>query len=260
MIKLIDTHAHLDFDDYQENFDNLLDELHAAGIKKVIIPGVTIKDTDKIIKLINKYDNLYGAVALHPSEVKEWDENSYSKLEKYAQNKKIVAIGETGLDFYWDKSNIEKQKKVFIEHIKLAKELDLPIIIHDRDAHGDILEILKQENVSRGVMHCFSGSAEFALECVKLGFYIALGGPVTFKNAKKPKEVAQAIPLERLLLETDSPFLTPHPFRGKKNDPSKLILVAEEIAKIKGISLEEVAKITTSNAEALFFTKNKTGS
>lgn len=248
-----DTHAHLDFDDYKENFDNILTQIKSAGIEKIIIPGVSLKDIDKIIKLIDQYDNLYGAVALHPSEVKEWNENSYLILKKYAQHKKIVAIGETGLDYYWDKSNIEKQKEVFIQHIKLAKELDLPLIIHDREAHGDILDILKQEKVKKAVMHCFSGSVEFALECVKLGFYIALGGPVTFKNAKKPKEVAFTVPIEKLLLETDSPFLTPHPYRGKKNDPSNLVIIAEEIAKIKGLSIEDIANITTHNSEILFF-------
>jgi TatD DNase family protein len=249
---LIDTHAHLDFDDYQEDFDHLLADIASACVEKIIIPGVTLKDIGKIIKLIDKYENLYGAVAIHPSEVKEWNTDSYSILKEYAHYKKIVAIGETGLDYYWDKSNIDKQKEVFIKHIRLAKELDLPLIIHDREAHGDILDILKQEKVTRAVMHCFSGSAEFALECAKMGLYIALGGPVTFKNAIKPKEVAKVVPLNKLLLETDSPYLTPHPYRGKRNDPSKIKLVAEEIATLREISVEEVAKITTQNAENLF--------
>lgn len=250
--KLIDTHAHLDFDDYQENFDSLLTDIKSAGVEKVIIPGVTIKELDKIITLIDKYDNLFGAVALHPSEVKDWDNNSYDFLKKYASHHKIVAIGETGLDFYWDKTFIDTQKHVFKEHIKLSKELDLPLIIHDREAHGEVLSILKEEGVNKGVMHCFSGSVEFAADCIKLGLHIALGGPVTFKNAKTPKEVAKAIPLEKLLLETDSPFLTPHPFRGKQNDPSKIKLIAEEIAALREISLGDIAKATSKNAENLF--------
>ncbi|MDD3014274.1 MAG: TatD family hydrolase [Candidatus Gastranaerophilales bacterium] len=250
--RLIDTHAHLDFEDYQGNFDNLLDEAKSAGVEKIIIPGVTIKDLNRIITLIDKYENLFGAVALHPSEAKDWNDDSYNILKEYASHPKVVAIGETGLDYYWDKTFTDTQKFVFKEHTRLAKELDLPLIIHDRDAHADILEILKEEGVNKGVMHCFSGSAEFAAECIKLGMHIALGGPVTFKNAKKPKEVAKSVPLDKLVLETDSPFLAPQPFRGKQNDPSKIKLVAEEIASIKKISLEEVANITSKNAEILF--------
>jgi len=251
-IKLIDTHAHLDFEDFQENFDALLENIKSVGVEKVIIPGVRIKDLDKIIGLIEKYDNLYGAVAIHPSEAKEWDENSYTVLKEYAQNPKIVAIGETGLDYYWDKSFVDLQKHVFKDHIRLAKELNKPLIIHDRDAHADTLQILQEAQVNNGVMHCFSGSVEFAKECIKAGLYIAIGGPVTFKNAHKPKEVATGIPLDKLLLETDSPFLTPHPFRGKQNDPSKIILAAEEIAKLRGLTIEEIALATTQNAVDLF--------
>jgi len=250
--QLIDTHAHLDFEDYQENIDTILAEVKSAGVEKVIIPGVTIKDIPRIIALIDKYENLFGAVALHPSEAKDWDNNSYNILKEYTKLPKIVAVGETGLDYYWDKTFIDKQKFIFKEHIRLAKESNLPLIIHDREAHGDILEILKEEREIKGVMHCFSGSAEFAAECIKLGMYIALGGPVTFKNAIKPKEVAKAIPLEKLVLETDSPFLAPHPFRGKQNDPSKIKLVAEEIASVKKIPVEEVAEKTTLNAKKLF--------
>jgi len=250
--KLIDTHAHLDMEDFQADFDNLLEEIKLASVEKVIIPGVTLKDTDRIIKLIDKYNSFYGAVAVHPSEAKDWDDNSYNTLKNYASHPKIVAIGETGLDYYWDKTFNDLQKHVFKEHIKLAKELDLPLIIHDRDAHGDILTILKEEKVNKGVMHCFSGSPEFAAECIKLGLYVALGGPVTFKNAKVSKEVAKTVPLDKLVLETDSPYLTPHPFRGKRNDSSKIKLIAEEIASLRGISLEELANVTSHNAETLF--------
>lgn len=254
MHKLIDTHAHLDFQEYQERIDEILNDAESVGVQKLIVPGVTIEDMPKVMDLINKYDNLFGGVALHPSEAKDWKDDSYEIMRNYAQNNKIVAIGETGLDYHWGKDFIEEQKHVFKEHIRLAKELNKPLIIHDRDAHADILAILKETNAKEvgGVMHCFSGSPEFALECIKEGFYIALGGPVTFKNAKKPKEVAEAVPLEKLLLETDSPFLTPHPFRGKRNDPSKIKYVAKEIAGIKGVSYEEVCEITSLNAERLF--------
>lgn len=252
--KLIDTHAHLDFKDYESNLDEILEEARANGIEKIIIPGVTVKDLDKIITLVEKYPDLFGAVALHPSDAKDWNENSYKKLKEYAQHPKIIAIGETGLDYYWDKTFIELQKFVFKEHIRLAKELNLPLIIHDREAHLNVLDILRETDAkeSSGVMHCFSGNVEFAMDCIKLGFFIALGGPVTFKNAKMPKEVAQKIPLEKLLLETDSPFLAPHPYRGKINDPSKIVLIAEAVAELRNISIEEVAKITSSNAVKLF--------
>lgn len=251
-MKLIDTHAHLDFENFQEIIDEILEKSKVAGVEKIIIPGVTLEDTPKILNLIEKYDNLYGAVAVHPSEAKNWQENYYEILKNYAKHEKIVAIGETGLDYYWDKSFVETQKRVFRKHLELAQELSLPAIIHDRESHADVLGILKEFPEVKGVMHCFSGSAEFAIDCVKIGYYIALGGPVTFKNAKKPKEVAQKVPIERLLLETDSPFLAPHPYRGSQNDSSKILLVAEAIAEIKNLSVEEVADITSQNAEKLF--------
>ena len=250
--RLIDTHAHLDFDKLRENIDEVLADCKSVGVEKIIIPGVTLEDTPKIIELIEKYDNLYGAVAVHPSESKGWQEEHFYSLNDYAHHDKIVAIGETGLDYYWDKTFVDTQKHVFRRHLELAEELEIPVIVHDREAHADVLQIIKEYPDVKGVMHCFSGSAEFALECVKAGYYIALGGPVTFKNAKKPKEVAGKVPIEKLLLETDSPFLAPHPFRGKENDPSKIILVAETIAEIKGLTVEEVANITSRNAERLF--------
>lgn len=250
--KLIDTHAHLDFEKLQDNIEQVLENSKAVGVEKIIIPGVTLEDTPKIINLIEKYDNLCGAVAVHPSEAKDWQEEYYEILKEYAQHDKVVAIGETGLDYHWDKTFNDTQQHVFRRHLELAEELNLPVIVHDRESHADVLAILKEYPNVKGVMHCFSGSAKFAMDCVKIGYYIALGGPVTFKNAKDPKEVALQVPIEKLVLETDSPFLAPHPFRGKENDPSKIILVAETIAEIKNLSVEEVANITSQNAENLF--------
>lgn len=250
--KLIDTHAHLNFEKLRDNIDEVLANSQAVGVEKIIIPGVTLEETSKIIELIEKYDNLYGAVAVHPSDTKDWTDNNYDKLKEYAKHDKIVAIGETGLDYYWDDTFKDTQKHAFRKHLELAEELKLPVIVHDRESHDDVFEIIKEFPKVKGVMHCFSGNAEFALECVKLGYYIALGGPITFKNAKKPKEVAKAVPLENLVLETDSPFLAPHPFRGKDNDPSKIILVAEATAEIKGLNIEELANTTSRNAENLF--------
>lgn len=253
---LIDTHAHIDFDDFHKDgeFQKHLDEMSDAGVEKVVIPGVNASGFDRIIQLIEAHQNLYGAMGIHPSDAKQWDDNSYEQIKSLAKNPKVVAIGEIGLDYYWDKTFNDTQKEVFIKQIEIAKEIKKPIIVHDREAHQDTLNILKDTNAKEVgvVMHCFSGSPEFALECVKEGFYVALGGVVTFKNAKKAHEVAQIVPLENLLLETDSPFLTPEPYRGKLNSPAKVRLVAEKIAQLRQISTEEIEEATTINAQALF--------
>ena len=251
---MIDTHTHLDFECYDDKIDEICKNAINTGVEKMIIPGVRIKYFNKIINLIDKYDFLYGAVGVHPSEVTDLEDNYLDLMLEIAKHPKIVAIGEIGLDYYWDKENIEKQKEVFNSQIELAKKVNKPLLIHDRDAHEDTFKILKAHNASEVgvVMHCFSGSKEFALQCIKEGYYIALGGVVTFKNAKKPKEVAEKVPLENLLLETDAPYLTPVPYRGEENQPAYVKYVAEEIAKIKNISFEEVDKQTTKNAYELF--------
>ncbi len=254
----IDTHAHIDFPEYQENFSDFLNELEENHIEKVIIPGVNIEDTPRILNLIDKYDMLYGAIGVHPSEAQKWDENSLDYLLSLKDNKKIVAIGEIGLDYYWDKSFIDLQQDILRKQIELAKTLKLPIIIHDREAHADTFKILKEMNAKEtGVlMHCFSGSVELMKECLKEGYYIALGGTVTFKNAVKPKEVAKEIPLEFLMLETDSPYMTPVPFRGQTNSPKYLNFIAQEIADLKNIDANEIVEKTTENAKKFFNLKN----
>ena len=251
---MIDTHAHIDFECYENKIDEILNNAKNNGIEKIIIPGVRPKEYKKIINLIEKYDFLYGAVGVHPSETGEYNEEVRSQILELAKHPKIVAVGEIGLDYYWDKTTIDAQKKMFIEQINIAKEVGKPILVHDRDAHEDTLTILKETQAGDVgvVMHCFSGSVEFAQQCVKEGYYIALGGVVTFKNAKKPKEVAQKIPLEKLLLETDSPYLTPTPYRGQENEPAYVKYVAQEIADLKGISVQEVDMQTTKNADELF--------
>lgn len=251
---LIDTHAHIDFEDYEEGFEDLLKSSSDAGVEKIIIPGVEPSGFDRIMSLVSTYDNVFGAIGIHPCDAKKWDENSYNLIKSLAKHSKIVAIGEIGLDYYWDKTYNDLQKEVFFKQIEIAKELKKPVIVHDREAHGDTLEILKAAKAKEigVVMHCFSGSPEFAAECVKEGFYIALGGVVTFKNAKKPQEVAKSIPLENLLLETDSPYLAPEPYRGKTNSPANVRLIAEKIAQLRGISFEEVERQTTLNAQKLF--------
>lgn len=252
---LIDTHAHMDMEEYHHNLEEVLSNAKKAGVEKIIVPGVTQKDTPRIIELIEKHEMLYGAVAIHPSEAKDWNDTTYGYLKQCAQHPKVVAIGETGLDYYWDKTFNEQQKFVFKEHIKLAIEVQKPLVVHDREAHKDCFDILKEMEVSKHIdviFHCFSGSPEFAQECAKAGYYIALGGVVTFKNAHKPKEVARIIPIDKLLLETDSPYLAPHPFRGKTNSPEYVKLVAQEIAALRNMSFEEIADATTQNAKKVF--------
>ena len=192
-------------------------------------------------------------MGIFPTEAKNWHDGILDDIKEFAKNKKVVSIGEIGLDYYWDKSFIDEQKDIFIKQVKLANELGLPIEIHDREAHKDVFDILVEYNkTSDVVFHCFSGSVEFARECLKQGWYIALGGVVTFKNAVKTKEVAKDVPLDRLMLETDSPYLTPVPFRGKENQPAYVRYVADEIAKLKGIDVKEVIEATTKNAERVF--------
>lgn len=247
---LIDTHAHIDM---LSDTEGAVRNAFENNVKKIIVPCAYPADIDKIYQLTEQYDNVFGLLGVHPSEVKDWNDNLICKIKELAQNKKIVGIGEIGLDYYWDKSFNDLQKEVFIKQIKLANELNLPICIHDREAHKDCFDILKEYNKnSTIVMHCFSGSVEFARECIKEGWYLALGGVVTFKNAIKMKEVAVDVPLEKLMLETDCPYLTPVPYRGKENRPAFVKYVAEEIAKLRGISVEEISHITTMNAETVY--------
>lgn len=252
---LIDTHSHVDMLE-GISIEDAIKNAKENGVKKIIVPCAYPKDVDKIFELVNKYDELYGLLGVHPSEAKDWDDELIDRIKNYSENSKIVGIGEIGLDYYWDKSFNDIQKEVFIKQIKLANELNLPICVHDREAHKDTFDILKEYNKgSKVVMHCFSGSVEFARECIKEGWYLALGGVVTFKNAVKMKEVAADIPLDRLLLETDAPYLTPVPYRGKENQPAYVRFVAEEISKIRNVSFENIVQASSQNAEKVFAIK-----
>ena len=246
---LIDTHAHIDMLDY----DRTMALMSEYGVKKAIIPSVEVATLDKVFEIALKNENLYAMIGIFPSEVKTYTPKVEEKLRNLAKNPKIKAVGEIGLDYYWDKSFVDLQKEVFVKQIKLANELNLPIVVHDREAHKDSFDLLKEyNNNSKVLFHCFSGSVEFMQECVKQGWYIAIGGVVTFKNAIKMKDVAKAVPLENLVLETDSPYLTPVPFRGKENSPAYVKYVAEEIANLRDIPVEEIIDITTNNAERFF--------
>lgn len=249
---MIDTHSHINMIKSWTP-DEIVQCAKDNGVNKIIVPSAHPQDIQDVMKLIEKYDNVFGMLGIHPTECQNWTDDIIDTIKNYSQNPKIIAIGEIGLDYYWDKSNSEQQKEIFIKQIKLANELSLPIAVHDREAHKDTLDILSEYNQnSKVIMHCFSGSTELAKECIKRGYFIALGGVVTFKNAVKTKEVAQEIPLEYLLLETDAPYLTPVPHRGEENQPAYTRFVAEEIAKLRDIPLEELDKITTENTEKLF--------
>lgn len=249
---LIDTHAHIDMRDTE--LEDVILRAKEADVEKIIIPSVDVSSFEKVIEISQKHEGIFCALGIHPSEAHNAKNGDFNKIIELASNDNVVGIGECGLDYYWDKTYIDEQKTVFLRQIEIAKALKKPLIVHDREAHKDTFDYLAQ-NISDEipvVMHCFSGSYEFALECIKKGFYIALGGVVTFKNAKKVHEIAQKIPMEHLLLETDTPYLTPEPYRGKENEPAYIKFVAEKIANLRGISYDEVAEITTQNARKVF--------
>ncbi|TDM12334.1 TatD family hydrolase [Macrococcus bovicus] len=251
---LIDTHVHLNANQYDEDLQPVIDRALEAGVDRMIVVGFDEKTITRTMELIEQYDFIYGVIGWHPVDAIDFTEDNYNWIKELATHDKIVAIGEMGLDYHWDKSPKDVQKSVFRRQIALAKELKKPIVIHNREATQDVVDILKEENAAEvgGVMHSFSGSKEICDEILKLNFIISLGGPVTFKNAKQPKEVAQHVPLDKLIVETDAPYLTPHPYRGKRNEPAYVKLVAEQIAELRGISYEALAAATTQNAERLF--------
>lgn len=251
----IDSHVHLDDSRFDLDRDNLIRTLKDNKVELVINIGADEDSSERSVELADRYENIYAVVGVHPHSAKDLEGRDLSSIIKMLENDKVVAIGEIGLDYYYDNSPRDFQKKWFKEQINLALRLNKPVVIHSRDADKDTFDIIKsgvEEGGLTGVMHCYSGSVELAKEYLKLGFYISLGGPVTFKNARVPKEVAKEVALDRLLIETDCPYLSPEPYRGKRNEPMFVSYVAEEIAKIKGISIEEVAQVTTQNAKKLF--------
>ncbi|WP_301421307.1 TatD family hydrolase [Mammaliicoccus lentus] len=251
---LIDTHVHLNADQYDDDLQEVIDRALSEGIDRMFVVGFDTKTIERTMKLIDQYDFIYGIIGWHPVDAVDCTDERLEWIESLSKHPKIIGIGEMGLDYHWDKSPKDIQKDVFRKQIALAKRVQLPIIIHNREATQDCVDILKEENAGEvgGIMHSFSGSNEIADEILKMNFYVSLGGPVTFKNAKQPKEVAKHVPLDRLLVETDAPFLSPHPYRGKRNEPARVKLVAEQIAELRGLTYEEVCEATTENAERLF--------
>ena len=252
MAKVFDSHAHLD----DSAFDPDREEVLAACLAElagVLNPGTDLDPSQKAADMAARYDNLYAAGGFHPHEARLMQPGDEDRLAAWAEQEKVVAIGEIGLDYYYDHSPRETQRAVFVRQLDLARQLSLPIILHDREAHGDMLEIIKKEGRGlRGVFHCYSGSWELAQTILRQGFYLALGGGLTFKNAAETREVAQNAPLERLLLETDAPYLTPAPWRGQRNQPGMVRHVCAKLAELRTMEQDEVARITTDNVCALF--------
>lgn len=251
---LIDSHVHLDDRRFNRDRDMIIKNLRSNGIELAINIGADLQTSIASVSLAEKYDNIYAAVGVHPHSAKEVDESTIEILKSFASRDKVIAIGEIGLDFHYDNSPRDVQRKWFREQLKLAKEVNLPVVIHSREACQETFDILKeaQDGSLEGVLHCYSGSPEMAKEYIKLGFYISIAGPVTFRNARVLREVAEVVPLDKLLIETDCPYLTPEPHRGKRNEPIFVKYVAGTIADIKGISYEELAKATNRNTKELF--------
>lgn len=250
-----DSHAHLNdakFDDDREEVIRRAREEY--GVSRILNIGFNRETIRTSLELAESYDFIYTAVGWHPHDAKDCTEEDLDWIETLCDHPKVVALGEMGLDYYWDHSPRGIQESVFRQQIRLAREIGMPVIIHDRDAHEDVVRILREEHAEEvgGVMHCFSGDWDVAKACLDMNFYIGLGGPVTFKNAKLPKEIARKVPLDRLLIETDCPYLAPHPHRGKRNESGYVRLVAETIAELREMSLEELARITYENANRLF--------
>ena len=250
---LVDSHAHIDDSRFDADRDAVLERAAAAGIELIVNIGADMASSARSIALAEKYPQIYAAVGMHPHDAKEMQEQDYSQLLRWGAHPKVVAIGEIGLDYHYDLSPRPVQKEVFLRQLDIARQTGKPFIVHEREAHADTFEIIRTAAKGlAGVFHCFSGSIETAREYLKLGFYISVAGPVTFPKSAKTKEVAQFVPLDRLLIETDSPYLTPQAFRGRRNEPGHVRLVAEEIAALRNLSLTELALATTENARRLF--------
>lgn len=250
---IFESHAHYDDEQFEEDRAVLLNSMQENGIGTIVNVGASFQSCTDVVQLAQEYPFVYAAVGVHPDEVGALNEETFAYVKAQCRKEKVVAVGEIGLDYYWDNESHEMQKKWFINQLNLARELELPVIIHSRDAAADTLEIMKEHAQGLcGVIHCFSYSKEMAQEYIKMGFHIGVGGVVTFKNSKKLKEIVKEIPLDRILLETDSPYLAPVPNRGKRNSSLNIPYIAQEIAELKGISVEEVIAQTEQNGKDLF--------
>lgn len=250
---IFETHAHYDDEQFDLDREELLSSMPEQGVGTIVNVSATYESCRRVVDLVQKYPFMYAAVGIHPDEVGSLNEERFAALKELCGREKVVAVGEIGLDYYWDNESHDVQKEWFVRQLDLARELNLPVLIHSREAAADTMEIMKEHGQGlRGVIHCYSYSKEQAKEYVKMGYYIGVGGVVTFKNARKLKETVEEIPLTSIVLETDCPYLAPVPFRGKRNNSSYIKYVAEEIAEIKGISYEAVVEQTEKNARDLY--------
>ncbi len=249
---IFDTHAHYDSGAFNADRYEALEAAYAAGVGLIVDPGCEVRSSRIALELAERYDYVYAAVGIHPEDMEHYDEAAFAQIWELAQHHKCVAIGEVGLDYYWDDSHKEEQKALFRRQIQLAIDLGKPLIVHDREAHQDSLELIREYPAARGVFHCYSGSAEMAKELLKRGWYLGFDGPITYKNARKALEVLEICPPDRMVIETDSPYLSPVPLRGKRNDSRNLRFVIEKIAEVKGLSPEEVEALTWENGKRLF--------
>jgi TatD DNase family protein len=251
---LVDTHAHLDIDEFDADREEVIERAAASGVAVIVNASFDMDSSRRSAALAAKYPNIYALAGVHPHDAGQVGQGYLEDLAALAGQPGVVALGEMGLDYYRDLSPREVQQKVFREQLALARELEMAVVIHDRDAHADVMKILKQDGISKrgGVMHCYSGSWEMAVEFMKMGFYISIAGPVTFPNAARLKDIAVKLPLDRLLVETDCPYLAPQARRGKRNEPAYVRYVAEEIAGLRGITAESLALAASANAAAIF--------
>ena len=251
----IDTHCHLEDENFAADRAEVIARAEAAGVERIINFGSTMQSSIAVAELAKTFSGLYAGIGIHPEEIDDFDEKTCARLAALAAEKKVIAVGEIGLDYHWEKDSERRllQQKIFIEQLDLARQLNLPVCVHDRDAHGDTLKILQTEGKNlRGVLHCYSGSLETAQEIFKLGWLIGVDGPLTFKNSAKLPEIVKAAPREKILIETDAPYLAPVPYRGKRNEPAFVVEVAKKLAALRGETLEEVAAYTAANAKNLY--------
>jgi len=251
---LFDTHVHLNARQYKDDRDEVIARATVEGVNQMVVVGFDHETIPLAIEIAEEHEHIYATVGWHPVDAIDCTEKELAWIEELSAHPKVVALGEMGLDYHWDKSPPEVQMDVFRKQIRLAKKLDMPIVIHNRKATEDIMRILQEENAQEvgGVMHCYNDSVEYVQAFLDMNFYIGLGGPVTFKNAPLPKEVAKQVPIDKLVIETDAPFLAPHPYRGKRNEPAYVKLVAEEIARLREMSYEDVCEQTMNNGKRLF--------
>ena len=252
---LIDTHAHLDFGDYDEDREQVISRAWGAGLVGIITVGIEPGDWAKTLSIAGEHARVNAALGIHPNSADQTNEGTLGELTRLCKDNagQVVAIGETGLDYYRQYVPHDKQRESFRAHLDLARELDLPVIVHNRDAHADVLEILRRDGAgTRGVMHSFSGDLDFATACIEMGYMVSLSGPVSFKKASDKHLIARSVPIEHLLVETDCPFLTPEPYRGRRNEPLFVMYTARAIAQLRETSYEEIARVTTDNARRLF--------